>query len=202
MQNGLGQEAPYLATEQRHHHDGRSDVRLHLRRSVALTKAANVKLYEISNALMIILDSSEEELEGDAAGQLTNLEMALEAKVEGILQFRQGLLADAEALNNESKRLKTKSDALARKAEWLKGYVHHALVQLGVGKLSTRTFSVSVCQSPPRLEIQDGAEVPFEFKREEVTVIIDKAALLAAHKKGLSLPEGITVSSGSHLRIS
>lgn len=161
-----------------------------------------MKLYEISNELMAILDSDEEVLNSDIAAELAKLELALEEKVESVLQYRQGLLLESEALKQEAERLKERSDRLLRKSEWLKSYVHHTLSSLGVGKVSTRTFTATVAKSPPKLEISADCKVPFEFIKEKVETSIDKAALMAAIKGGLEPPAGVQVVESTHLRIS
>jgi hypothetical protein len=123
-------------------------------------------------------------------------ELALEAKVENILQYRQGVLSDAEAIKAESDRLRARADALMRRAEWLKGYIHQALVNVGVAKLST------VAKSPPKVELAEGAEIPERYRCEVVSVSLDKAAVMSDHKVGVPLPEGVSVTQSTYLRIS
>lgn len=159
-----------------------------------------MNLYEISNELAFIL--SEEELDEGAEARLGELEMALEMKVEGVLQARQGILAEVEAIKAEADRLKARADSMTRRAEWLKKYVLSAMERSGVGRVSTLTFSASVCTSPPKVELAEGEEIPFEYAKEETKVLFDKAKALADYKAGKPLPFGVNVTQGSHLKIS
>lgn len=161
-----------------------------------------MKLYEISNELAAILGDADDEISDDVAERLSSLELALETKVENILQARQGILADAEAIKKESERLKARADSLTRKSEWLKGYVLSALQQTGVKKVSTVTFTATVANSPMSVKFDEGRDIPDEYRREEIKVTLDKKAVLEAFKSGKTLPEGVAVVQGVHLKIS
>ena len=158
-------------------------------------------LYEISSALAAALRSDDDELSPDMEADLTALEMALEQKIEGVLQYRQGLVADAAAFQSEAARLQAKADAITRKAEWLKTYVLQTMTAVGVDKVSTRTFTASVRKSPARVEIAEGAEIPEPYRVEKVTIIFDRAAVLAAHRDGKPLPEAVRITHGTYLQI-
>lgn len=158
------------------------------------------RLYELSNELCAILGHEDDEITDEIAEQLAKLELALELKVEAVLQYRQGILGDADAFEAEAKRLKARADAMTRKAEWLKGYVHSALVQVGIGKMSTGTFTATVAKSPLKVELE--GEIPAEYKREKVSVEFDRTKALEDYKAGKPLPTGVTVKQSTHLRIS
>lgn len=157
-------------------------------------------LYDLSNELMSILDNEELTTEDEAL--LASLEMKLDAKVEAVLQFRQSLVADAAAIKSERERLKAREDAMNRRAEWLKTYVLETMQRTGVTKIATVTFTASVAKSPLSVRVEDGAELPAQFMRRKVTVEVDKKAILDQFEHGGTLPAGVTVTQGSHLRIS
>ena len=156
-----------------------------------------MNLYEISLELAAILNG--EELTDDEAARLSDLELALEAKVEGILQFRQGLLAEAEAIEGEAKRLKARADAMTRRADWLKGYLLSAMQQTGVGKISTLTFTATVAKSPPKAECE--GDIPERYQRVKTIVELDRSGILADFKAGTELPDGVKVTSGFYLKV-
>lgn len=159
-------------------------------------------LYEISNELAAILGSDEDELSPEDETMLSMMEMAFEDKVEAVLQYRQGLLAHAIALKAERERLKAKEDAVSRKADRLKNYLLESMNMIGVARVSTRTFNATVAQSPPKVEIDPNMQIPDEYRREKVTVDLDKATVLEDFKNGIPLPDGITVVRDYHLKIS
>lgn len=160
------------------------------------------KLYEISNELAAILGNEEDELGDETYQRLAELELAIESKVENVLQYRQGTVADAEAIDKEADRLKARAGVMKRRAEWLKGYVLRCLMEAGIGKVSTVTFTATVAKSPPKVEIADDAAIPFEYKKEKIEVSIDKTQILMDFKAGKALPPGVTVTHGNNLRIS
>lgn len=161
-----------------------------------------MKLYEISLELAAILGEDDAELSEETAERLTELQLALDTKIENLLQYRQGILADAKAIAEEAERLGKRADVLVRRADWLKKYLHDSLVRMGVGKISTTTFTATVAKSPPKVNIEESLEIPFEYAREKKTVEFDKALALADYKAGKQLPPGITVTQSTYLKIS
>ncbi len=162
----------------------------------------NTSLYALSAELASILQNHDDEIPDDVAAQLESLEIAFDAKIEAVLKHRQGLLAEAVSLKVEIERLKARAEAATRRAEWLKQYVYNAMQQVGVLKLKTLTFSASIAKSPLRVELADGAEIPAAYRREKITVELDRAAALDDFKHGQELPAGLSVVSATHLRIS
>lgn len=159
-------------------------------------------LYALSNELAAILADQDEDLSEDAEAALNALEQAFESKVEAVLQYRQGLVADADALKAEQQRLKARADAMTKRADWLKRYVLDSMQKLNIGRVSTPTFNASVAKSPLSVQIEDGAEIPETYQRIKTTIEPDKAALLAAFKDGQPLPPGVSVKQNYNLRIS
>lgn len=161
------------------------------------------RLYEISLELQAILgDGEDAELSEETAERLTELQAALDTKIEALLGYRQGILADADAIDAEAVRLKARADTIRRRAEWLKRYLHDCLVKMGVGKVSTTTFTATVAKAPPKVNIEDGLEIPFEYAKEKRTVEFDKGLALADYKAGKQLPPGVSVTQGTYLKVS
>lgn len=160
------------------------------------------KLYELSNELACILGEADEEIPEDLESRLNALTLAFEVKAESLLQFRQSLIADADAIKSEVERLQARADGLQRKGEWLKTYLHRSMEQVGIAKLTTLTFSASVCKSPAKVKLEDGKEIPADYQRVNTTTELDKAKALADFKAGKALPESLTVKTGTYLKVS
>jgi len=126
--------------------------------------------------------------------------MAFEQKVEGTLQYRQGLLGDAMAIEDEIQRLKAKKDGVLRKADGLRAYVMRAMQQLKCQRVTTRTFNASVCPSPLKVEDFVG-DIPEQYRRVKTSVELDKAKVLEDFKAGVELPVGLSVIQNVHLKI-
>lgn len=159
-------------------------------------------LYEIVGSIHDLLSEEFDDVSGDLEARLAALEVAFPVKVESILKFRQGLLADIDALATERERLKAREDALARKAEWLKSYVMRGMQSIGQRKVQTLTFTASIAKSPPKVEMEAGTAIPDEYCREKTTYELDKAAIMVDYKAGKPLPINIHVVQNEHLKIS
>lgn len=159
-------------------------------------------LYHLSSELAAIFADAEAELSEETAQRLAELEIAFDRKVEAVLQYRQGLISDREALKGELARLKERADRLDRQAEWLKTYILETMKRLNVGRVSTLTFNATVAKSPPAVKVATDAVIPEEFKRTKVSVEVDKTAVLEAWKNKQPLPDGFTVAQGEYLKIS
>ena len=160
-------------------------------------------LYDLSAAFQAALNAGEDgELNEDTEKALADLQVAFEAKVDGCLKFRAGLLADAESIDQEIRRLKARHAALTRRAEWLKGYVQQSMEQTGVGVISTALFRAAVVKSPLKVEVADDAVLPPPFLRTKTEVTPDKQFILALWKDKGELPPGVKVTQGFHLKIS
>lgn len=157
-------------------------------------------LYSISSEFVAILDN--EELTEEDEARLTAVEVDFTDKVEAVLQYRQGLVGDGEAIVAEIRRLQAKRDAIVRRAEWLKRYVHETMERLNVGKVSGRTFTATIAKSPARVEVSEDAEVPDIFMRTKTIREPNKEALLECSKLGYVLPPGVKVTQSTNLRIS
>ncbi len=160
-----------------------------------------MKLYEISLELQMILDC--EELDLDMEARLDELQWALEKKVQGCLEYRQGLEREAEAVAKEIDRLTHRRDALEHKAERLTDYIQHQLERCGVAKVKTPTLTATVCKAPPsvRIEGTDWLATP-RYCNEKTVVTADKKAILEDHKAGQPLPAGVTVVQNTYLKVS
>jgi hypothetical protein len=116
-----------------------------------------------------------------------------QAKKEILQGEKRSLLALLDEVNRD---IGVEERRIARWQGWLKA----ALQAAGLDSARGHHFKVSVVPSPPRVEVASVAALPEGYKR--VTVEADRAALLEAYRAGETLPEGVTVERGSHLRFS
>lgn len=95
-------------------------------------------LYEIDNEILGCVDLETGEIIDEE--RLEALEMERDAKIEGIILWRKDLMAEAEAVKTEGKKLYDRAKACENKAEQLKRYIEHALEG---NKFKTERCSVS-----------------------------------------------------------
>jgi hypothetical protein len=159
-----------------------------------------MKLYDIAAEMLEILDN--EELSPEIEDRLSNIQVDLNDKMEACLQYEQGLVRHGEALVAEIKRLQAKRVAIERRAEWLKNYVQTTMQGLGLGRFYGVTMTATIAKGPPKVVIDDDAELPDSFMRTKTIREPNKEALLECAKLGFALPPGVSVTSTPHLRIS
>lgn len=99
-------------------------------------------LYEIDNEILGCVDMETGEIVDEE--RLAALEMERDAKIEGIILWRKDLMAEADAVKAEGKKLYDRARVCENKAEQLKRYIEHALEG---NKFKTERCSVSYRKS-------------------------------------------------------
>jgi hypothetical protein len=161
-----------------------------------------MKLYELSNEVLFLLDalSVDGELSPEAEERLDALHTALEDKADAIACVVRELEADAAGYAVEAKRFGALAAATTRQAERLKAYLKTTLERLGIVKLKTPRFVLSVQKNAtPCVRLADGAAVPAGYERTRIE--LDGAKILADYHAGRPLPADVTVEHGTHLRM-
>lgn len=110
--------------------------------------------------------------------------------------------AEAGAVMKEVDRLRGHARVLKASAKNLERYLKRNMEPRGFKKIQGELITVSIQKSPPRVN-----PVPDEFlptlgeRWVSTTYKLNKTEIVAAHKAGESLPEGVSVEQGTHLRI-
>lgn len=156
-------------------------------------------LYEINrnieDAIDAMLNSVNEEtgeVDEAAANALTELQEAREKKLDNIGAYLKNLKAEAEALTEECKALKSRADRKKKDIERLKEYVVTCMGEEGLAKFeSTRVkFSFRASQ---KVEVSDEDALPLIWKREVIKYEPDLEKIKAAIKAGETVPGAVLV---------
>ena len=161
-------------------------------------------LYELSydyRRTAEFLDQAEDETEIKYALELiTELEVALESKVENTAKLIKSFEAEAEKFKAEAKRLSDKSTSYANKAKSLKEWIHDSFTLNGIERIDGDLFTVSLQNNPLSLSVSDIIEIPDEFiRRPEPTV--NKRELLNYIKETGEVFDGVEVKQTRSIRI-
>jgi hypothetical protein len=165
-----------------------------------------MRLYELAAEHELLLELAESAEPGDAAlaAALEDVTAAIEQKCGGIGRVLAQLDADAAACANEAERLKTKALRISGNAENLRAYVLHQMVARNIEKVEGDTFTFKLVLNPERVEVDNIAIVPPEFKKTKVveTTAVDKRAVLKAYDggRGECVP-GTSIHRGQRLVI-
>lgn len=163
----------------------------------------NPSLYELGEALTqafaevdAMLAASEGEYTPEMAAIIDAAEEAWQDKV-----IRTGYYADkvipnhVAAIEEEQRRLLARKKALENRRRWLKEtYLPEALRRHGRTSVDNALATLNIGEGRERVVCEvKASSLPRELQRHSVSVEVNKEAVLAAHKAGKPLPNGVRV---------
>ncbi len=155
-------------------------------------------LYEIVEAMRAVLqriDDADGEIDEDGAAALDALAVTIEQKAESFVALHRSLYEEAEACERFALNYRDRACRRRAQADALKTRLADAMRLLGLRKIATPTATVTFQQSPPALELDQGADVPDAY----VQKVPNKGLIRAALQAGTALPFARLVR-GEHLR--
>ena len=158
-----------------------------------------MKLYELTDDYLNLLEVAEELDEETFQNTLEAIEDAIEDKVENTAFLIRNLEADIKTLKDEEKRLKGRRQALENKVARMKDYLFEQLEKAGIDRVKRPLITVSIQNNPPSVRVIDEKIIPSDFIIP-VAPKIDKKAILERLKKGEEVP-GVELAQGRSLRI-
>lgn len=138
-------------------------------------------LYEIDADIMACVDMETGEIVD--IDRLKALEMERDAKIEGVILWRKDMLAEAEAIKNEVKKLQDRIRPLENKAEQLKAYINYALEGQ---KFKTERCAVSY-RKTTSVVIDDPTKIPPKYLKDIKEDWISKSAIKEALEEGMTI---------------
>jgi hypothetical protein len=161
------------------------------------------KLYELTSEFSSIQRLADvDEFDGEEIqAKLDSLQLNIEGKVEGICKFLRGLEAERDAVDAEVVRLKRRTEGISKGIEFFRHYMKGNLDSVGIDKIKTPLFSVSIYDSAPKVIIKNLSDVPNEFMVTFAEERVDKEAILATYKTTGEIPRGTDIVRGRTIRI-
>ena len=138
-------------------------------------------LYEIDADIMACVDMETGEIVD--IDRLKALEMERDAKIEGVILWRKDMLAEAEAIKNEVKKLQDRIRPLENKAEQLKCYINYVLEGQ---KFKTERCAVSY-RKTTSVVIHDPKKIPPKDLKDIKEDWISKTAIKEALEEGMTI---------------
>lgn len=99
--------------------------------------------------------------------------------------------SDIDTIDAEIERLKALKSSRTNAIERMKSAVLEALTIYGIEKVTSPTLNLSVRINPESVDIVSEYQVPDIYRKEKVTVSIDKTAIKEAIKSGLEVPGAV-----------
>ena len=164
----------------------------------------DLTLYSITNKFVELIDKAEnEELTAEEVQAISaELEQELLNKSSNIIGYMQNAESLIEAIKVEETRLAEMRKVGERKLEKFKTYVLDNMNKLGLAEIQTKLGVLKVAKNPMSIEVENENEVPYEFKKEKVTVAVDKTAIKNHFKETGEIVAGTKVIDNKYsLRI-
>lgn len=160
-----------------------------------------MSLYELTSDLKELQDIDFTEVDAE---QLEAVKVAIKEQIvnkgTGIIAVVRNLEADTEAIKTEIKRLQDLKKSKENRIENLKKYTKECLEEADIKKVSTALGNISIRKLPGSVEVLEEDSIPVEYKKEVITLTIDKKAILSDLKEGVVVP-GVTLKTGTSLTI-
>lgn len=161
---------------------------------------------EIANNVRSLVSMADDgELTEPLELSLANVEAEFDDKHDAIRAVMNELSARFVRRKAEADRLyklaRQAESHLDRLYDWLMTGMRAA----GVKTIETDLYRTSIVNNGGKPAVKfdgDIATLPEEFRREKVEIILDRDAILDAHKRGEELPSGVTVERGQRLSLS
>lgn len=160
-----------------------------------------MSLYELTSDLKELQEIDFTEAEAEQVDEIkAAIKEQIETKGTGIIAVVRNLEADTEAIKTEIKRLQDLKKSKENRIENLKKYTKDCLEEADIKKVSTALGNISIRKLPGSVEVVEVDSIPKEYKKEVVTVTVDKKSILADLKEGVVVP-GVTLKTGTSLLI-
>jgi hypothetical protein len=126
-------------------------------------------LYDLTDELMELLQLAEDpDTDPEALeGSLESVSGLFEDKADGYAKIIRQLNAEAEMVDAEIKRMKTKKDALKKNAERIKMSLQAAMIATEKRKFKTPFFTFSIRKNPDKvvMDVDDIWKIPEHYLR-------------------------------------
>lgn len=138
---------------------------------------SNLTLYNITNKFVELMDKAEELTAEEVQALSVELENELVNKSSNIIGYIKNAESLINAIKDEEARLEEMRKTGEKKLEKFKTYVLDNMNRLGIIEIPTELGSLKVAKNPISIEIENENEVPNEFKKEKITISVDKTAI-------------------------
>lgn len=161
----------------------------------------NLSLYEITNAFPKLMEQEDmtDEVKQQIEQELTTL---LQQKSQNIIGYTKNIELTIEAMKAEETRIAENRKSLENKLKKFKEYVKDCMENNSIEKIETELGTLTIAKNPPSVEILNMNVIPDEFKKEEVTIKVDKTAIKNHFKQTGEIVAGVDIATdNTSLRI-
>lgn len=162
-----------------------------------------LSIYDIANKFIELFEKAQEgELtEQEVQEQGNELALILKNKGTSIIAYARNTESLIEAMKIEEKRIADNRKNLENRLEKFKDYVKDNMQRLNIIKLESELGTLLISKNPASVEILDENLIPSEYKKEKITVAVDKVAIKNALKEGKNIQGVKLVDDKTSLKI-
>lgn len=159
----------------------------------------NMKLYQITNGFMKLLDEKQtEEMTPEEIQKIgEELSIALQQKSSNIIAYYQEQNALLNAIDEQIRRLQDYKKSTKNKIDNYKDYVKNNMNILGIDKIQTELGTISIANSPLSVEIVDVDKIPDEYKKVVTEINVDKNKIKDNFKSTGEVVDGVMIITNS-----
>lgn len=160
-----------------------------------------MKLYQLQEQIRAILDDAENpDANIDQLGKkLEKTQIDFDKKMESCACVLQELGGDVDTLKAEIDRLTNRKKALENNVDGLKDYMRHNMEALGITKVKTAKFTITLGKPGETVAVEDPKLLPKDYQR--ITISADKTALKKPLQAGEVIQGASLVQSKPRLTI-
>lgn len=151
----------------------------------------NIKLYELSDAIRMVLDGmavvNEETGELFDETNIDSLSIAFDEKVDSCGCYIRELMATYDAITKEAARLDKKAKAVRKRIEWMQSYVARSMEEVGKERVNGAHVTAKFRKSTA-VKVLDADSLPEMYLRQTVKFEPDKVKIKAALNAGHDVP--------------
>lgn len=163
-----------------------------------------MKLYEIEQnyleALDVFTDPDADIPPEAVADTLEAITGEFEQKAVNVAAFARQMEAEAEAIKQAEEKMAKRRKALENRARWLRDYLKTAMEVMGMKKIPSPWFVLSIQKNPPAVDVFDPEAIPAEFREVVTEIKINRTAIKEAISAGREIP-GAKLMNGTRLSI-
>lgn len=162
-----------------------------------------LSLYNIKCDFIELFEKAENEelTQEEIEKQGNNLALALQNKSISVIGYIRNTELMSDAIKSEIERLTAMKKAIDTRVDKFKEYVKINMQDLGLEKIQNELGTLSITKNPASVEIYDENLIANEYKKEKVTMTIDKTAIKNAIKSGKDVQGARLIEDKTSLRI-
>lgn len=162
-------------------------------------KKTSFRLYEITDVILNqFTDKDDDDFD---IGELEKWDAVFDHKIASCAAVVKNLTAEADACQEEARRLSQKATVISNRIDALKGYMKRNMEYLDKKSVTAGIFKVRIQKSPMSVKIIDEDSVPEKYKWEFKETRFRKKSIADYVKATGEIPPGVNIPTKTHLRI-